>query len=183
MSRHHDLRAAVERHRAKLPPHNAAENKGEIMGSEKDEGRGATIRAVAEKAMRKLFAEKVAAGEIVYVGGSLYRKADVPTATEARLNFDDHFGTCPDCGKTDGYINIGRSHWFYCAEHKTRWIAGSNLFSSWLEETREEQKARYEELEFGTFAYIAWTPEEARGYDEHYGGGQAANPTRVRAAA
>ena len=33
MRRHHDLRAAVERHRAKLPPHNATENKEKIMGS------------------------------------------------------------------------------------------------------------------------------------------------------
>ena len=33
MRRHHDLRAAVERHRAKLPPHNAAEEGNAIMGS------------------------------------------------------------------------------------------------------------------------------------------------------
>lgn len=92
----------------------------------------------------------------------------------------EHFGTCPDCGRHDGYINIGRSHWFYCREHETRWIAGHNLFDSWKDETREEQQTRYDELDFGTFAYIAWDETEARGYDEHLSE-PPANPTRVRA--
>jgi hypothetical protein len=45
--------------------------------------------------------------------------------------FDKHFGWCPECGRSDGYVNIGRSHVFYCDAHRTRWSAGSNLFSSW----------------------------------------------------
>ena len=36
MRRHDDLRAAVERHRDRLPPHNAAEEKEKIMGSDYD---------------------------------------------------------------------------------------------------------------------------------------------------
>ncbi len=44
---------------------------------------------------------------------------------------DDYFGWCPECGRRDGYRNIGRAHWFFCDAHRTRWCVGSNLFSSW----------------------------------------------------
>ncbi len=39
---------------------------------------------------------------------------------------------------SDGYINLGRNHWFICDEHRTKWSIGSNLFSSWREETEED---------------------------------------------
>jgi hypothetical protein len=52
----------------------------------------------------------------------------------------EHFGWCPECGKTDGYLNIGRAHYFYCDAHRTRWCVGSNLFSSW----RHEDEATWE---------------------------------------
>ncbi len=47
---------------------------------------------------------------------------------------DNHFGGCPHCGRNDGYLNDGRDHWFFCDSHKTKWLVGSNLFSSWREE-------------------------------------------------
>lgn len=65
-----------------------------------------------------------------------------------------HFGVCRECKHHDGYINIGREHWFYCRQHKTRWSAGSNLFSCWKDETEEEQRDTYEALEFGTFRIV-----------------------------
>ena len=37
----------------------------------------------------------------------------------------------PSGGRNDGYVNIGRTHIFYCDAHRTRWDAGSNLFDSW----------------------------------------------------
>src|SRR5262245_42500917 len=43
----------------------------------------------------------------------------------------DYFGVCPVCRTSDGYLNVGRDHWFVCHEHGQRWCAGSNLFSSW----------------------------------------------------
>ena len=46
----------------------------------------------------------------------------------------DYFGWCPDCGQNYGYRNIGPNHWFYCDAHRTRWCAGSNLFSGWRTE-------------------------------------------------
>ena len=46
-----------------------------------------------------------------------------------------HCGACPECGKSDGYINLGIEHWFICREHKTRWLAGTNLFDGWMNQT------------------------------------------------
>ena len=55
-----------------------------------------------------------------------------------------YFGGCPKCGRNDGYLNVGKSHWFVCDEHKTTWFVGSNLFSSWREQSQEvwEENAR-----------------------------------------
>ena len=55
-----------------------------------------------------------------------------------------YFGGCPKCGRDDGYLNVGRCHWFVCDEHKTTWCVGSNLFSSWREQSEEvwEENAR-----------------------------------------
>ncbi|MGJ8583878.1 MAG: hypothetical protein ACSHXD_07305 [Marinosulfonomonas sp.] len=49
-----------------------------------------------------------------------------------------HFGVCPVCKNYSGCLNIGRDHWFYCETHKTKWWIGSNLFSSWRNQTDEE---------------------------------------------
>ncbi|MFH0899003.1 MAG: hypothetical protein V2A73_00080 [Pseudomonadota bacterium] len=63
------------------------------------------------------------------------------------------WGDCPKCGRTDGFLNIGRGHWFMCHTHKTKWFAGSNLFSTWREESEETWVrnsallANYEEVE------------------------------------
>ena len=51
---------------------------------------------------------------------------------------DDYFGGCPECGKNDGHLNIYRDHYFVCHAHKKRWSPGSNLFSSWKDETEAE---------------------------------------------
>jgi len=48
---------------------------------------------------------------------------------------EEHYGNCPKCGKTDGYVNISCNHWFVCHEHKNKWFAGSSLFSGWENET------------------------------------------------
>lgn len=63
------------------------------------------------------------------------------------INYDHYFGACPQCGETDGYVNVGRSHWFYCAKHMTCWFIGANLFSSWQNETEADWQAAAEMLE------------------------------------
>jgi hypothetical protein len=69
--------------------------------------------------------------------------------THAR-EYDDseyiHFGKCPGChaaSQPDAAVNynIGRTHWFACAEHRVCWCVGSNLFSGWKEETPEQWEA------------------------------------------
>jgi hypothetical protein len=58
-----------------------------------------------------------------------------------------YFGGCPTCGANDGYLNCGRAHVFYGAEHKVAWDYGSNIFSSWRFESEAEQRAKYELIE------------------------------------
>jgi hypothetical protein len=73
---------------------------------------------------------------------------------EKEMN-DDYFGVCPICRKHDGYINVGRGHWFLCHEHKIKWFAGSNLFDSWKEQTEEEQRKRYDALGVGNYTEVS----------------------------
>jgi hypothetical protein len=74
----------------------------------------------------------------------------------------DIFGLCPYCHRTDGYLNAGRSHRFYCIEHKVSWSAGSNLFSSWQWETEAEQRAKWAEIGLDHFEDVEpffWRPQ------------------------
>ena len=59
---------------------------------------------------------------------------------------DPCFGLCPVCHETDGFLNIGRDHWFCCHAHRTRWHAGSNLFSGWKDETEETWRVNAERI-------------------------------------
>ena len=65
-----------------------------------------------------------------------------------------YFGVCPECGKSDGYINVSRTHWFFCKAHKTKWCIGANLFSSWREQTEDEQRRDYDEIGMGEFTSV-----------------------------
>jgi hypothetical protein len=89
-------------------------------------------------------------------------------AEKARQAFESHFGVCPHCHKTDGYINVGRTHLFVCREHKLKWCVGSNLFSSWRYQTKEEQEQIYDRL--GAGAYTEIQPDEAYHPDDPYDG-------------
>jgi hypothetical protein len=97
-------------------------------------------------------AERATLADLDYSGITEDRPAGGILDPERR--FTDHFGVCPTCNKTDGYINIGRGHWFYCAQHKIKWCVGENLFSGWQDETEEQQRAIYDKLDFGTFTRV-----------------------------
>lgn len=74
---------------------------------------------------------------------------------------ENYFGGCPVCLKSDGYINIGIGHWFYCKAHRVCWWAGSRLFSSYMEQTEEEKEKIFDELDFGSFRDITgWSRKE-----------------------
>ncbi len=49
-----------------------------------------------------------------------------------------NWGACPYCGSNDGYLNVGRTHWFICREHKIRWWVGCNIWPTWKHETEED---------------------------------------------
>ncbi len=51
------------------------------------------------------------------------------------IQLSNHCGACPQCGKSDGYVNLGIEHWFICRDHKTKWLAGTNLFDGWMNQT------------------------------------------------
>ena len=71
-----------------------------------------------------------------------------------RITTEHDFGGCPHCGDTDGFINVGRDHWFICDSHKTKWCIGSNLFSSW----REEDEATWHQNQFKLAEYTEVVP-------------------------
>jgi hypothetical protein len=71
---------------------------------------------------------------------------------------ESYFGGCPECGKTDGYANVGRSHWFFCKPHKTKWCIGSNLFSGWRSQTEDEQRRAYDAIGLGAFTEVEPLP-------------------------
>ena len=64
------------------------------------------------------------------------------------------FGVCPTCRKTDGYANVRKTHIFFCREHRFRWTVGANLFSSWKDQTEDEQRHIYETVGLGDFTEI-----------------------------
>ena len=56
----------------------------------------------------------------------------------SKITTDEYFGGCPECGNSDGHLNVGRNHWAVCDEHRTTWPIGANLFSSWHDETETD---------------------------------------------
>ena len=60
---------------------------------------------------------------------------------------DEAFGGCPRCGRTKGYMNIGRAHWLFCDRHMLKWCVGNNLFSTWRDETEEDWRRNWEKLQ------------------------------------
>lgn len=70
--------------------------------------------------------------------------------TRPAEDVDDHWWGCPECPTSKGpddVYNAGRTHVAACHTHRTTWILGANLFSSWRDETEAEQRARYAEIE------------------------------------
>ena len=79
-----------------------------------------------------------------------------------RVITDEPFGGCPECGKCDGYLNVGRNHWAVCDTHKTTWCIGSNLFSNWHHETEADwQRNEYRLAEHSIVEPIRPEPTEA----------------------
>jgi len=50
------------------------------------------------------------------------------------------FMTCPWCGETGKWLNVGSRHWGACADCEVKWPIGANLLPSWQDETEEDWK-------------------------------------------
>ena len=72
----------------------------------------------------------------------LWRESAVHPLTQS--DGADFFGGCPACGHNDGYLNIRRCQWFVCHKHRTKWLIGENLFSSWRRETEHDWQQNFE---------------------------------------
>jgi hypothetical protein len=81
------------------------------------------------------------------------RVAELETELQMQ-RWDDYFGLCPHCHQNDGYLSIGRDHWFFCDKHRTTWWGGSNMLSSWREETEQEQREKFEAKMFDTYKKV-----------------------------
>lgn len=51
---------------------------------------------------------------------------------------DDRFGLCPECHRTDGYMNIHSDHRYVCDKHMTKWCTSSNMFSDWKDKAEAD---------------------------------------------
>jgi hypothetical protein len=60
------------------------------------------------------------------------------TTTEATAPWD-----CSLCGQPSPWVNVGKTHVGYCVACGVSYIIGSNLLSSWQDETEEEQRDAY----------------------------------------
>jgi hypothetical protein len=100
--------------------------------------------------------------------------ADIRRIEEQEPQLDEdqvggHFGCCPVCGFTDGYLNVTSSHVFYCEEHKIAWNVGANIFSDWRNENeviwlRNEAKlADFKRIDCND----AHTPDQRKVLDEY----------------
>ena len=65
---------------------------------------------------------------------------------------DVYWGVCPHCKRNDGYLNLGRGHWFLCHRHRVRWCAGDNLFSTWRHETLADWRDNFARI--GEYAVL-----------------------------
>ena len=71
---------------------------------------------------------------------------------------DPYFGVCPECGRNNGFLNVGRGHWMVCHAHRVRWCLGSNWFSCWREDTEEEWKENWRRI--GDYREVPYVPVE-----------------------
>jgi hypothetical protein len=68
-------------------------------------------------------------------GGKHFRKMKDITVTDQQqqeehdnfVEFENYFGVWPTCLHVDGFVNIGREHWFFCQRHRVTWYGGWNL--------------------------------------------------------
>lgn len=103
---------------------------------------------------------QLARRRLSFTDGGMSNVIALPT----KPRVENYFGGCPECGGTNGFVNVGANHWFVCDEHRTKWCCGTNLFSHWREED-EAEWLRNANLLSGYREVMPLLP------DDEYGGG------------
>ncbi len=89
----------------------------------------------------------VSVGLKVVVDGAFFRNSHEHDDNSDKPPFTDDFGgLCPRCHRNDGILNVRKTHWTVCHTHKACWSIGTNLFSSWRNETEEDWDMNYKLL-------------------------------------
>jgi hypothetical protein len=66
---------------------------------------------------------------------------------------------CPRCGAAEGPYRMGQSLWFYCVEHKVKWLAAYEQPAT--DRDLNEERRNYEAIGLGEFEYLG---PDAEGY-------------------
>jgi hypothetical protein len=77
---------------------------------------------------------------------------------------EEYWGVCPVCHHSPHWLNIGADHWCYCPQHRVKWFVGERLFSCFMYETTEEQKAKSDTLNFGSYTEVDDVPRPHSDY-------------------
>lgn len=64
-----------------------------------------------------------------------------------RLPTLSQFGACPVCHEARLFMNVHKSNYCLCEDHKVAWLFGWNLLSHWRHETQEEWDSNLKRLE------------------------------------
>ena len=71
--------------------------------------------------------------------------------TPEEIGTQGYWGFCPDCHRLpNGYINMGKDHFFICPACRVYWFVGSN-FLGWPDETEQQQRATYDRMGIADF--------------------------------
>jgi hypothetical protein len=66
---------------------------------------------------------------------------------------------CARCGAAEGPFQLGQSVWFYCAEHKVKWLAAYDL--SVADFDRDQERRNFDAIGLAGFEYLG---ADAEGY-------------------
>ncbi len=70
------------------------------------------------------------------------------------MKVENEFGGCPQCGQADGFLSEWRCNVFFCVQHKTRWIIGSDSSDSFHSAIKEEQRMAWQNLGVKNFTLV-----------------------------
>jgi hypothetical protein len=87
-------------------------------------------------------------------------------------------GFCPECKQPFEYLNIGSDQMAYCHQCQTKYKAGVNMFSTWLDEQEAKWRRNQKRLaNYRTVKPLAEAPDEANAETDYKNLLEYAHPT------